>query len=90
MVGFGNEVRFSSPFGFLKLDYPNKSSILTSFINGTFEIYNVDGHFFETLIILGVNSRNYDFQLIDKEVKGNTFHRFDDVSNVSLGLEENK
>ncbi|CAI9087465.1 OLC1v1021540C1 [Oldenlandia corymbosa var. corymbosa] len=86
MVGFGNQRRHTSQFGVLKLNYPNKSSIFSSFVNGTFQIYNMNGQFVETLNILGVNPRNYEPLLIDKRIAEHVFQPLDNLSESSLGI----
>ncbi|KAL3522274.1 hypothetical protein ACH5RR_015108 [Cinchona calisaya] len=86
MVGQGNEGRYRYFFGVFKVNYSNKSSIFDSFVNGTLELLNADGKFVESLSILGVNSRKYEFKLIDKEIEKNVFKEFDHLSGVSLGL----
>ncbi|CAI9087447.1 OLC1v1021517C1 [Oldenlandia corymbosa var. corymbosa] len=87
MVGSGFEGRYGSLFSVFKLHYPDKSDIFNTFINGTLDIYNAGGDHVETLVILGVNLRNYEFQLISKAMEENSFQPCDNVSNVSLTLE---
>lgn len=85
MVG-GNEWS-NSPYSVLKLDFPDSSTISTSLVNGTLEIFNSDGKPIDALSILGLNLRNYEYELIKSEVQNNAFGAFDHFSNVSLGLE---
>lgn len=86
MVGSGEERRFSSLFAVFKVNYPNASSIVNSYVNGTLELLTVDSKLVGSLNVLGVNSRSYEYKLINKEIEKNVFRRFDDLSNVSRGL----
>ncbi|KAH6790590.1 hypothetical protein C2S51_005596 [Perilla frutescens var. frutescens] len=86
--GFG---KLSSDHVVLKLDYFNSSNIFSSLVNGTLENLNVsDKNCFnqKMISILGVNLRNYKYELIDKESERNVFSLLDDVTNVSLGVED--
>ncbi|KAL8032600.1 hypothetical protein ABFS82_13G107000 [Erythranthe guttata] len=86
-TGFG---RLSSNHVVLKLDYLNSSSIFSSLVNGTLESLDVNsesGFDLKSVSILGVNLRNYRYELIDKESEINGFSLLDDMTNVSLGVE---
>ncbi|CAA0825287.1 Protein of unknown function (DUF2921 [Striga hermonthica] len=88
MIGSGNR---DSNRVVLKLDYLNSSSIFTSLVNGTLEILDASsGNLSEprSISILGVNTRNYKYELIDKEIKTTVFSSLNDTSSVSLGLED--
>lgn len=86
--GFG---KLSSDHVVLKLDYLNTSNIFSSLVNGTLENVNMgdkSGFNVKVISILGVNLRNYKYELIDKESERNVFSVLDDMSNVSLGVED--
>ncbi|KAL2495052.1 hypothetical protein Fot_38809 [Forsythia ovata] len=89
MVGSGLG-KLRSVHAVLKLDYPDSSSIFNSLVNGTLESLDVNDNYLnlKPVKILGMNLRNYKYELIDKEVKNNGFHVSDDLPNVSLGLED--
>lgn len=84
--GFG---KLSSNHVVLKMDYLNSSSIFSSLVNGTLESVNVSersGLSLNVVSILGVNLRNYKYELIDEESQRNVFSLLDDRANVSLGV----
>ncbi|KAI3456262.1 hypothetical protein Pfo_012925 [Paulownia fortunei] len=86
--GFG---KLSSNHVVLKLDYLNSSSIFSSLVNGTLESLDLNsesGLNLKLISILGVNLRNYKYELIDKESESNGFWLLDDMANVSLGVED--
>ncbi|XP_011085666.1 uncharacterized protein LOC105167592 [Sesamum indicum] len=86
--GFG---RLSSNHVVLKLDYLNSSNIFNSLVNGTMESVDVDNEMNrdrKLISILGVNLRTYKYELIDKEIESNEFQLLDDMTSVSLGLED--
>ncbi|GER25432.1 50S ribosomal protein L21 [Striga asiatica] len=88
MIGSGN---LDSNRVVLKLDYLNSSSIFTSLVNGTLEILDASSESVSEprcISILGVNTRNYKYELIDKEIKTNGFSSLNDTSSVSLGVED--
>ncbi|XP_073273351.1 uncharacterized protein [Primulina huaijiensis] len=89
MIGSGSK-QSRTDHVVLKLDYLNSSSIFNSFVNGTFEIFNVnaDGINNRLLTILGVNLRKYRYELIDKEIANKGFDSLDDTTDVSLGVED--
>ncbi|KZV57572.1 hypothetical protein F511_03032 [Dorcoceras hygrometricum] len=89
MIGSGSE-HLSSDNAVLKLDYLNSSSIFKSIVNGTFEIFGIDDNGFNNhlLTILGVNLREYRYELIDKEIANKGFDSLDDNTDVSLGVED--
>lgn len=88
MVG-GNK-RLGSLYVVLKLDYPDSSTLSTSLVNGTLEIFNAEQKVIEVLDILGLHMRNYQFKLIDDEIENNVFQAFNNFSNVSLELKRGK
>ncbi|KAL0396637.1 UNVERIFIED_CONTAM: hypothetical protein Scaly_0112100 [Sesamum calycinum] len=86
--GFG---RLSSNHVVLKLDYLNSSNIFNSLVNGTMESIDVNNEMNrdpKLISILGVNLRTYKYELIDKEIESNEFQLLDDMTSVSLGLED--
>lgn len=86
--GFG---KLSSNHVVLKLDYLNSSNIFSSLVNGTLENLSVSdktGFKQKAVSILGVNLRNYKYELIDQESQRNVFSLLDDMANVSLRVEE--
>lgn len=86
--GFG---KLRSNHVVLKLDYLNSSSIFSSLVNGTLEsvdVYNKTGFNLKLISVLGVNLRNYKYELIDKENESNGFSLLDDTANISLGVED--
>lgn len=85
MVGGNNWS--NSLYSVLKLDFPDSSTISTSLVNGTLEILNAHGKPVDALNILGLNLRNYEYELIKKEIQDNAFVAFDNLSNVSMRLE---
>ncbi|KAG8385554.1 hypothetical protein BUALT_Bualt03G0057300 [Buddleja alternifolia] len=90
MIGSGFGV-LSSAHVVLKLDYLNSSSIFTSLANGTLEsldVNNESGYNLKSISILGVNLRDYKYELIDKEIENNGFRSLDDMTNVSLRVED--
>ncbi|GFQ06327.1 hypothetical protein PHJA_002776700 [Phtheirospermum japonicum] len=91
LIGSGSG-KSSSNNVVLKLDYLNSSSIFTSLVNGTLESLDINdeiGFNLNSISILGVNLRNnYKYELIDKESESNGFHFSDDLSSVSLGVED--
>lgn len=87
-AGFG---KLSSNHVVLKLDYLNSSNIFTSLVNGTLESLDVNsesGFYLKSISILGVNLRNYRYELIDKESEISGFSSLDDMSNVSLAMQD--
>ncbi|KAL1809067.1 hypothetical protein ACET3Z_026057 [Daucus carota] len=76
----------------LNLDYLNVSSIFNSFVNGTLRnLGNVgDKNYFKGIEILGVSMRGYDFMLVEREKVSAVFSEYDDLGNVSLGLETSR
>lgn len=89
MVGSGLG-KLRSVHAVLKLNYPDSSTIFNSLVNGTLESLDVNDNYLNLkhVKILGVNLRNYKYELIDKEVKNKGFPFFDDLANVSLGVED--
>ncbi|KAL6573994.1 hypothetical protein OROHE_001536 [Orobanche hederae] len=86
--GFG---KLSSNHVILKLDYSNSSSIFSSLVNGTLkslDVNNKNGLNLTSITILGVNLKNYKYELIDKESETKGFLLSDDMSSVSLGVED--
>ncbi|XP_047972417.1 uncharacterized protein LOC125215136 isoform X1 [Salvia hispanica] len=90
MVGSGfGKLRYNHVV--LKLDYLNSSNIFTSLVNGTLENVNVSdtsGFNLKPVSILGVNLRNYKYELIDTQSQRNVFSRLDDLANVSLAVKD--
>ncbi|XP_073144382.1 uncharacterized protein [Henckelia pumila] len=89
MIGSGSR-RLGTDHAVLKLDYLNSSSIFNSFVNGTLELFHVNGDRFnnQLLTILGVNLRTYRYELVDKEIANKGFDSLDDTTDVSLGVED--
>ncbi|KAG6416594.1 hypothetical protein SASPL_124027 [Salvia splendens] len=90
MVGSGfGKLRYNHVV--LKLDYLNSSSIFTSLVNGTLESVNVNdtsGFNLKPVSILGVNLRNYKYELIDTQSQRNVFSKLDNLANVSLAVKD--
>lgn len=72
----------------LKLNYRNRSGIITSLVRGTLESSDVMGslNYFEPVSVMGVSLTNQDFSLVQRENENMGFSAFDCYENVSLRL----